>query len=97
MKLLQAGARAPGFSTQLWTLRRFGRMVEVEFSRRYSESQVWRVLGSLGFGSQPLAGRARERDEAALRRWQRVRRLELKTMAGTSVTVATVRAPGRSY
>jgi len=78
VKLLKEGALAQGFATELWTLRRVGQMIEEKFARRYSESQVWRILVSLGFSSQRPTGRALERDEAAIRRWKRVRWPELK-------------------
>jgi transposase len=78
VKLLKEGALAQGFPTELWTLRRVGQMIEEKFARRYSESQVWRILVSLGFSSQRPTGRALERDEAAIRRWKRVRWPELK-------------------
>jgi transposase len=66
VRLLKDGALAQGFAT------------EEKFSRRYSESQVWRILVSLGFSSQRPTARALERDEAAIRRWKRVRWPELK-------------------
>lgn len=74
----QGGALAQGFATELWTLRRVGQLIEEKFSRRYSETQVWRILVSLGFSSQRPTSRALERDEAAIRRWKRVRWPELK-------------------
>lgn len=78
VRLLKEGALAQGFATELWTLRRVGQLIEEKFSRRYSESQVWRILVSLGFSSQRPTSRALERDEAAIRRWKRVRWPELK-------------------
>jgi transposase len=59
-------------------LRRVGQLIEEKFSRRYSESQVRRILVSLGFSSQRPTSRALERDEGAIRRWKRVRWPELK-------------------
>ena len=78
VRLLKEGALAQGFATELWTLRRVGQLIEEKFSRRYSESQVWRILVSLGFSSQRPTSRALERDEGAIRRWKRVRWPELK-------------------
>lgn len=78
VRLLKDGALAQGFATELWTLRRVGQLIEEKLGRRYSESQVWRILVSLGFSSQRPTGRALERDEAAIRRWKRVRWPELK-------------------
>ena len=78
VKLLKEGALAQGFGTELWTLRRVGQQIEEKFGRRYSESQVWRILVSLGFSSQRPSSRALERDEAAIRRWKRLRWPALK-------------------
>lgn len=88
VRLLKAGALAQGFSTELWTLRRVGQLIEEQFARRYSESQVWRILMALGFSSQRPTGRAIERDERAIRRWKRERwpalKKTLKNKAGSS-------------
>lgn len=78
MRTLTAGALAEGFPTDLWTLSRVGSLIERRFSRRYSESQVWRILVSLGFSCQRPTSKALERDEAAIRRWKRVRWPALK-------------------
>ena len=78
VRLLKEGALAQGFATELWTLRRVAQLIEEKLGRRYSESQVWRILVSLGFSSQRPAGGALERDEAAIRRWKRVRWPQLK-------------------
>jgi transposase len=78
VRLLKAGALAQGFATELWSLRRVGQLIEEKFAHRYSESQVWRILIGLGFSSQRPTSRALERDEAAIRRWKRVRWPALK-------------------
>jgi len=52
VRLLKEGALAQGFATELWTLRRVGQLIQEKFGRRYSESQVWRILIGLGFSSQ---------------------------------------------
>jgi transposase len=78
VRLLKEGALAQGFATELWTLRRVGQLIEEQFGRRYSESQVWRILVGLGFSSQRPTGRALERDEGAIRRWKRERWPALK-------------------
>jgi len=88
VRLLKVGALARGFATELWTLRRVGQLIEEQFGRRYSESQVWRILLALGFSSQRPTGRALERDEGAIRRWKRERwpalKKTLKNKAGSS-------------
>jgi transposase len=72
-KRLVAGAVACGFPTELWTLARVGALLEVEFGRAYSTTQVWRLLRRLGFSSQRPAGRAIQRDEPALLAWTKQR------------------------
>jgi transposase len=62
MRALRAGALAEGFATDLWTLPRVGELIKRRFTRSYSESQVWRILVSLGFSCQrPSGPRARTR------------------------------------
>jgi len=78
VRWLKEGALVQGFATELWTLPRVGQLIEEKFGRRYSESQVWRILVGLGFSSQRPTSRALERDEAAIRRWKRVRWPALK-------------------
>lgn len=75
---LQAGALAAGYGTDLWTLKRVGRLIEEHTGLRYSESGVWHVLASLGFSCQRPVGRALERDEAAIEHWKRKRWPALK-------------------
>lgn len=73
MRALKDGALAEGFATDLWTLPRVGQLIERRFSRSYSESQVWRILVSLGFSCQRPSGRALERNEGAIQRWKQTR------------------------
>ena len=77
-RALKAGALAQGFATELWTLPRVGQWIEKAFGRRYSESQVWRILMSLGFTCQRPSGRALERNEGAIRQWKHRRWPALK-------------------
>ena len=75
---LKEGAIAHGFPTELWTLPRVGRLIQSQFGLRYSEPHVWRILRCLGFSPQRPSKRALERDEQAIRRWQRKRWPALK-------------------
>jgi transposase len=77
-KSLQAGALAAGFATELWTLPRVGKVIQQSFGRRYSDSQVWRILRSMGFSPQRPSRRALERDEAAIASWKKKRWPALK-------------------
>ena len=60
-----------GFGTELWTLKRVGSVIERLYGVRFGQTQVWRILGSLGFSSQKPERRAIERDEGAVRQWKR--------------------------
>ena len=63
---LQRGPEALGYRTSLWSAWRVADLIERECGVQYSTVHAWRVL------------RALERDEAAIRRWKRVRWPELK-------------------
>jgi transposase len=68
--LLQ-GPTEQGFGTELWTLKRVGAVIERMHGVRFSQTQVWRILGSLGFSPQKPEKRAIERNEDAVRNWKR--------------------------
>jgi transposase len=59
-----------GFGTELWTLRRVGAVIVRMHGVRFSQTQVWRILGSLGFSPQKPEKRAIERNEDAVRSWK---------------------------
>ena len=60
-----------GFGTGLWTLKRVGAVNERMPGVRFGQTQVWRILGNLGFGLQKPDTRAIERDADAVRPWRR--------------------------
>jgi transposase len=60
-----------GFGTELWTLKRVGVVVQRMFGVEFSLSQIWRILGALGFSVQKPERRAIERDEDAVQTWKR--------------------------
>lgn len=60
-----------GFATELWTLKRVGAVIERMHGVRFGQTQVWRILGSLGFSVQKPEKRAIERNEDAVRSWKR--------------------------
>lgn len=60
-----------GFGTELWTLKRVGTVIERLHGVRFGQTNVWRILGSLGFSPQKPEKRAIERDEDAVRSWKR--------------------------
>ena len=67
---LQKGARANGFNTDLWTLRRVAKVIEAITGVRYHQGHVWRILrDSMGWSLQRPAKKAKERNEAAVKMW----------------------------
>jgi transposase len=75
---LTRGPEAWGYGTGLWTAWRVADLIERECGVQYSTVQAWRVLRALGWTPQRPAGRALERNEAAIRRWKRERWPTLK-------------------
>jgi len=69
-RLLQRGARAHGYATDLWTTERIARLIFREFRVRYHRAHVGRVLHSLGWSVQKPERRALERDEERIARWK---------------------------
>jgi transposase len=60
-----------GFGTELWTIKRVGVVIERLYGVKFGQTQIWRLLGSLGFSPQKPEKRAIERDEDAVRSWKR--------------------------
>lgn len=75
---LKRGPEALGYRTGLWTAWRVADLIERECGVKYSTVHAWRVLRALGWTPQRPAGRALERNEAAIRRWKRERWPKLK-------------------
>ena len=76
---LRQGARANGFSTDLWTLRRVAKVIEAITGAHYHQGHVWRILrDSMGWSLQRPAKRAKERNEEAVKVWVSQRWPELK-------------------
>jgi transposase len=76
---LKRGPEVLRYETPLWTAWRVSDLIERTCGVRYSGGHVWRILRALGWSCQRPTGRALERDEAAIRRWVRVRWPEVKT------------------
>ena len=66
---LRRGAEAHGFPTALWTLPRVAQVITRETGVCYHPGHVWKILRALHWTLQRPAGRAKERDEAAICRW----------------------------
>jgi transposase len=71
-RYLLAGARAAGYTTELWTLKRIAKLIETRFGIHYSLVGVWSLLRhGLHWSSQKPERRALQRDERAIDRWKR--------------------------
>jgi transposase len=73
-RLLLEGAKAHGWSTDLWTTARVAALIERHFGTRFHHDHVGRMLHErLNWSPQKPERRARERDEAAIENWRQVR------------------------
>ena len=70
-KQLLKGAKAHGFSTDLWTAARVRHVIHQRYGVEYHVNYVAELLKKLGFSRQKPVRRARERDEAEIDRWKR--------------------------
>jgi len=69
---------AHGFAIELWMLRRVAAVIQRMHGVRFSQAQVWRILGSFGFSPQKPEKCVIERDVDAVRQWKRNTWLALK-------------------
>lgn len=70
---LLKGPHAQGYATDLWTLPRITALIKKKTGVAYqTEAGVWKLLRSLNWSCQKPERRARERDERAIARWQKV-------------------------
>jgi len=77
-RALLQGARAQGYSTELWTLRRVAEVIERTTGVAYHQGHVWRLLRGLGWSRQKPARQAAERNPDAIEAWVKERWPELK-------------------
>ena len=70
--MLLEGPEAHGFRTPLWTCPRVARLIRDRFGVDYHEGHVWKLLRALNWSPQRPVGKARERNEQAIREWKRV-------------------------
>lgn len=68
-RTLQRGARAAGFDTERWTLRRVQQVIARQFGVNYHPNYLNRLLKRLGWSPQVPLSRAVERDEDLIRAW----------------------------
>ena len=70
LRLLESGAHAAGYMTDLWTLPRIAKLIVKHFGIRYHRGHVWRVMTSLDWTCQKPERRATQRNEDAIARWK---------------------------
>jgi transposase len=75
---LLEGPEALGYETPVWTLWRVADLIEQKFKVGYHPGHVWKILQRLDWSCQRPQGRARERNEKAIRRWKQVEWPRLK-------------------
>ena len=69
-ELLHRGPEAYGFRGQLWTRGRIAAVIRVAFGISYHPRHVGRVCQAIRWSPQKPARQARQRNEAAIRRWR---------------------------
>ena len=67
--LLLEGAKAAGFSNDLWSCPRIAGLIEKKFGIVYHVDHVGRILARLGWSPQRPEKRAIERDDRRIRNW----------------------------
>jgi transposase len=72
-QVLLHGARAAGYQTELWTLKRIAKAIWQEFHVRYQPNALWYLLRGMGWSCQKPQRRACQRDEAAIAHWTHYR------------------------
>ena len=68
---LRTGAKAAGFSTELWTCPRVAVLIRRRYRVSYHVRHVPRLLRSMGWTPQRPSRRAIERDDAQIQTWIR--------------------------
>ncbi len=72
LAILRKGARARGYSTARWTLKRAVEVIRKQCGIQYTLSGVWRMLRALGRSAQVPPRIALERDGRHIRHWVKV-------------------------
>jgi len=80
---LVRGPRAWGYTTELGTTQRVADLIQRRFGVRYHRDHVGRVLAQMEWSCQRPAGRAKERNEARIRRWKRQEWPRIKKKPGS--------------
>jgi len=70
LDVLAKGAKASGYSTEIWTLERVAEVIKKLYGVSYHPSHVWRLLREANWSAQKPERRARERDEVKIKQWK---------------------------
>jgi transposase len=68
-RMLLKGAKANGFSNDLWTCPRIKDLIMSHFEVDYHVDHIVRLLGRMGWSAQRPTKRALERDDKRIREW----------------------------
>jgi len=68
--MLLEGPEAHGFLTPLWSCPRVAKLIRERFGVDYHEGHVWKLLRGMRWSPQRPVGKARERNEEAIREWK---------------------------
>ncbi|MBI5242561.1 MAG: transposase [Elusimicrobia bacterium] len=72
LRLLVKGARAAGYATELWTLKRIARLIEKHHGVHYCLAGVWNLLRTgLRWSPQKPERRSTQRNDKAIAHWKR--------------------------
>lgn len=71
VEILLQGAMKNGYSTELWTTRRIGEVINRRLKVEYHPKHVWRLLIGLGWSCQKPEKRAREKNDQEVQNWKR--------------------------
>jgi len=82
LRMLLQGARAHGYTTDLWTTRRVADLVHKRFGVEYHHDHIGRILHRHNWSVQKPERRASERNDEAVERWKRERWPKVKKTPG---------------
>ena len=68
-KIIDDGATACGYPTEVWTLKRIAEVIEKEFGVHYNTTYIWQILDTMGYSSQIPMARAVEKNPEYVKEW----------------------------
>jgi transposase len=69
--MLEAGASAAGYRTEMWTSGRVAEQIRRRWKIAYHPGHVWKILVALGWSCQKPERRALQRQPQKIREWNR--------------------------